>query len=225
MADEKTRALTGPRQLKTMVGEYTGTFDPATGFPAYGTWKTTGTPNNAFYAEEVIDVNLSLDRLTFFPESMFLQDPGIYTKTVSIIPEDPTDSFVVVDIVAVKSLDVATVVTELFSPKQAAPGMIGTTDDFNQIIMGTWRMMANNTQISQSSNILSTISSKDFSSASAFAQDTLHCYRIIIPRATDLTGMACTVPASRFIIQGMIAKEDELPYMMRLKNSYELYQG
>ena len=97
-------------------------------------------------------------------------------------------------------------------------------DDFNQIIMGAFRHMTNNTLLGMSSQMCQTISEKDFSSASPFAQDFLWCYRIVLPRSSDLTGAFVSIPASRFILNVVVAHEDEIPYMMRLKNSYELQQ-
>jgi hypothetical protein len=65
----------------------------------------------------------------------------------------------------------------------------------------------------------------DFSSASPFAQDNLWCTRILIPRTSNFDdGYFLAAPASRFIVQGLIGKEEELTYMMRLKNSYELLE-
>jgi hypothetical protein len=102
--------------------------------------------------------------------------------------------------------------------------MMETTDDFNQIIMGSFRHMGQNTQLATPSSVQTLIDSKDFSSASPFAQDSLWCYRILIPRASDLSATYLSCPASRFVIEVIVGQEEDLPYMMRLKNSYELQQ-
>jgi len=227
MADKKTRALTGPRQLKLMVPDFVGTYAAGTGFPSYKAWQQiTPTVNTlALYFEGKIDANLSLDSLTMFPQAVMLQDPGIYFKTNSPIPDDPANDIIVLDIISVKKLDVGTVVTNITANN--APGMLGDGgqgDDFNQIIMGSFRHMTNNNQLAMGSSMCQTIAEKDFSSASPFAQDFLWCYRIIMPRSSEATGMYVSVPASRFILNVVVAHEDDLPYMMRLKNSYELQQ-
>lgn len=220
--DKKTRALTGPRQLKLMVPEYIGTYDGS--FPAYKTWQVSG---NSLYFEGKIDVNLSLDSLTMFPQAVLLQDPGIYFKTASVVPEDPANDMIVLDVISVKKLDVADVISELTNnnaPAMLGYGDTGVGDDFNQIIMGTFRHMTNNTQLGMSSAMQITIDVKDFSSASPFAQDFLWCYRILMPRSSELAGTYVSVPASRFIMQVVVGHENDIPYMMRLKNSYELQQ-
>jgi len=226
MADEKTRALTGPRQLKSMVSTYTGSYGPE-GFPSYGNWTSiaiSGSPvKTSVYSETCIDINLSLDRLTFFPESCFLQDPGIYYRTASV-GADPANDLIVLDIVSTKKLNVSEVI-ENVSPGNLMPGMIGSLDDFNQIIMGTFRLMSQNLNFGSQATIQQVMSMGDFSSASAFAQDNLWLTRILIPRSSNFDdGYFLAAPSSRFIIQGLIGKEEELPYMMRLKNSYELLE-
>lgn len=227
MADEKTRALTGPKQLKTMFSNYTGVYaGVGLGFPAYKNWEPISVGscvNCSVYAETQIDMNLSLDRLTFYPESIFLQDPGVYYRTASVGP-DPANDLIVLDIVSVKRLDVATVAENM--SLNFAPGMLGSLDDFNQIIMGNFRLMAQNLNFGTDTTTQSTMAAKDFSSASAFAQDSLWLTRILIPRTSNFDpGYLLASPASRFVVQGMIGKEDELPYMMRLKNSYELQES
>jgi len=224
MADKKTRALTGPRQLKLMVPYYYGTYVDGDGFPSMNGWSGTGVgaTGNFVYYESTIDVNLALDDLTMFPQVVMLQDPGIYTKSPDPIPGSLFDSMQVVDIISVKQLDPVTLKQDFVTGRGALPGMLGTTDDFNQIIMGTWRLMANNSNLGQQANIMVTVDAGDFSSASPFAQDRLWCYRFLFPITTDLTGVVCGSPASRFILNVVVGQEDDLPYMMRLKNSYEL---
>jgi hypothetical protein len=230
MAEEKTRALTGPRQLLSYVGNYKGTFDDLTEqFPAYGNWQPIpavglSTPPGVF-SETRIDANLSLDRLTFYPAAFFLQDPGMYLKSPSPIPDDPVERYFIYDIVSTKQLDVGLIAQRATDINQnTSPSMLGTEDDLNQITMGTMRSLAKNTQYTQSADMQSVNSVSDFSGASPFAQDLIYCYRILIPYAAGYEGMELVAPASRFILQGTIAQEAEIPYMMRLKNSYELLE-
>lgn len=221
-----TRALTGPRELKGMISEYSGTYQPGLGFPDFKSWKAFASPGAAeklsVYAEIRADINLSLDRLTFFPESIFLQDPGVYYRTPAF-DADIANDLLVLDIVSVKQLDMPTI-TQNIGSFNLAPGMLGSVDDFNQIIMGQFRLMGKNLNFSAASTIQSTMHRTDFSSASPFAQDSLWHYRILIPRASNFDGTFLGCPASRFIVQGVVGQEDELPYMMRLKNSYELQE-
>ena len=221
MADEKTRALTGPRQLLSYVGNYYGVYDEATEqFPGYGNWSPIpavgGLTAPGVFSETRIDANLSLDRLTFFPATFFLQDPGMYLKSPSA-PGDEAERFAVYDIVSTKQLDVGLIAQRATDTTlNTSPGMLGTEDDMNQISMDT--------NYTQDSSLQSVNAISDFSGAVPFAQDTIYCYRILMPHATDYTGMVLAAPSSRFVLQGTIGQEEDLPYMMRLKNSYELLE-
>jgi len=220
-AKTTTKALTGPRQLKLMVPEYSGAYAEGSGFPAENGWKAIFV-NPSVYYESYIDVNLAMDDLTMFPQAAILQDPGIYTKTDD--SADLLNSLQVIDIVSTKQLDPTTLVSNIVTGN-AASAMLGTDDDFNQIIMGTWRLMAVNSNLGLSNTIHTTVDVKDFSSASPFAQDRLWFYRFLIPIKTIFPpGDVLGCPASRFVVQVIVGQEDDLPYMMRLKNSYELQQ-
>jgi hypothetical protein len=230
MAEEKTRALTGPRQLLSFVGNYVGTYDESTQqFPGYNTWQplpaVDGIAAPGVFCETRIDANLSLDRLTFFPAAFFLQDPGMYLKSPSPLLDDESERFCVYDIVSTKQLDVGLIALRATDTTlNTSPSMLGTEDDLNQITMGTMRFMSKDSNYTQQSSLQSVNAVSDFSGASPFAQDTIYCYRILMPHASDYIGMLLASPASRFILQGTIAQEAELPYMMRLKNSYELLE-
>jgi len=222
MVDSKTRALTGPRQLKTMVPEYLGVYVDGQGYPDYKGWRTD-TIGTTIYYESKIDVNLSLDRLTMFPQAALLQDPGIYYRTPSTIPDDPANDMIVLDIISVKQLNIDDLQNSM-KLLNNVPAMLESTDDFNQIIMGTFRLMARNNTITMNPSIQVTVIDSDFSSATPFAQDFLWCYRVLMPRFSDYSLTRIDVPASRFILQVVVGQESDLPYMMRLKNSYELQQ-
>ena len=224
-----TKALTDSRQLTSMVGNYNNVFDNSEEqFPGMGNWLPIPLLGVSYpvgvYSETRIDLNLSLDSLTFFPGSIFLQDPGLYERTPSSLLDDTAERMMVYDIVSTKVLDVATIANGMLFDDNAAPGMLGTPDDMNQITMGSFRLMARNSQLIQGSQIQTVVQKNDFSGAVPFAQDVLYCYRIVMLGATSFSGTRLRIPASRFVIQGAIGQEDELPYMMRLKNSYELLE-
>ncbi|MHA1883239.1 MAG: hypothetical protein ACTSUO_09370 [Candidatus Thorarchaeota archaeon] len=220
-----TKALTGPRQLKEMIPMYSGVYDDTDGFPSMNGWHGTGVgPNGNFvYYESSIDVNLALDDLTMFPQAVLVQDPGVYYRTPNPLPVPNIDQLQILDIISVRQLDPVEIANNM-RDGNAAAGMLGTTEDFNQIIMGTWRLMGNNSTLGIASNVQTTVDVKDFSSASPFAQDRLWCYRFLMPLSDDLSASGLGSPASRFIVQVIVGKEGDLQYMMRLKNSYELQQ-
>lgn len=227
---QTTKALLGPRELKTMVPNYIGYYpsDLATAnYPSQNGWSSLATPSvnspRGVYYETTVDVNLALDDLTMFPQAMFLQDPGVYFLTAGV--PGTTGFMTVLDIVSNKKLDMETIALNLnVDESNNTPGMLGSIDDFNQIIMGNYRMMAKDNSFESAIDIQTTLNQKDFSSASPFAQDTLWVYRLVVASQANQLGYALAIPASRFVMQVMVGQEDDLAYMMRLKNSYELQQ-
>jgi hypothetical protein len=71
-------------------------------------------------------------------------------------------------------------------------------------------------------NLLLPATGGSLGSAEPTAVQKLWVYRVLIPTATDLSTSTWVVPATRFVLGAEIVKEDDLPYMMRLKRSYEL---
>lgn len=76
-----------------------------------------------------------------------------------------------------------------------------------------------------------TVQDNDFSSLEPSATDKLYCYRIIqLPDSGILNGQTVTsaglrtvvFPPCRVILDTQFAKEDDIPYLMRLKRGYEL---
>jgi len=64
----------------------------------------------------------------------------------------------------------------------------------------------------------------NFSSLDPTAANKLWCYRVVRVNAAAPLAPArvLNIPASRFILVGTTIEEKELPYMMRLKRSFEL---
>lgn len=67
----------------------------------------------------------------------------------------------------------------------------------------------------------------DFSSLEPIATDKLYCYRILSFAASFTLGgngalASVTIPPKRVLLDATMAKEEEIPYLMRLKRGYEL---
>jgi len=215
------RALLGPRRLTTDIPEYQGTYD-GTRFPDYKGWSAgapaVGLPNALMY-ESYIDMGgLTLDDLTFVPQGIELQDPGRY-----IMEGFDTGDVEVLDIISQERLTLPEIDANLTLGN--VPGMMESTEDFRQIIFGQYRgMLLANT--SANVQLLSTVDGGLFGSGEATAAAKLWCYRVIRVNGSPATpkppGIVLNAPASRFIVVGTTVEEKELPYMMRLKRSFEL---
>jgi len=220
MADKETsvRALTGTRQLSTMLPSciVTQKIDQSGYEGDLNGWRTYN--SNCVYYETFIDLSAhELDSLTFVPTGGLVQEPGVMLNT------DPSvNGHYVLDIITSERLDIPTVISDL--QLSNAPGMSASPYDFTSIIMGTMRVMTKDSSFAASfPNALIPLTSQTFGSASPTAASKLWCYKIVLflvdpPQPTTLL----SIPASRFILPGMVIQEKELAYMMRLKRSYEL---
>jgi hypothetical protein len=209
------RTLTGPRRLTQDIPEYLGIYDPALVFPDYKGWANEGLPNALIY-ETYFDMGgLTLDDLTFVPQGAELQDPGRY-----IMQNFPVGDVEVIDIISQERLTLTDIDANL--ALNNVPGMMESTEDFTQIIFGQYRSML---LLTTSANVelLSTVAGATFGSAEASAAAKLWCYRVVRINGNDKPpGFILKIPASRFVMIGTTVEEKELPYMMRLKRSYEL---
>lgn len=213
------RALLGPRRLTQDIPEYQGVY--TTVFPDYKGWRNNGLTNALIY-ETYFDMGgLTLDDLTFVPRGAELQDPGkyVYDIPITIPPTYPVVDVEVLDIISQERLTLADIDVNLILGN--VPGMMESTEDFTQIIMGNYRVMVvSNT--SANAEILMPVTGGTFGSAEATAASRLWCYRVVRVNGLKATNDGLKIPASRFIMVGTTVEEKELPYMMRLKRSFEL---
>jgi len=211
---KSTRALTGVRLLhkdipSTLCTETGGSFVASNG------WQHIA--DNVLYYETYFDLSAyELDDLTVVPTSLSLQDGLPYTT----IQPAPETQMAVLDIISQEKLDMATVYTN-YTQTYDIPGSPAATEDWTQLLMCNFRLMTPQTDFAVSSLLLPATGGT-FGSAEPTAVQKLWLYRIIIPVANDLTDTIWNIPPTRFIMGADIVKEEDLPYMMRLKRSYEL---
>jgi hypothetical protein len=147
------------------------------------------------------------------PQGTVVQDPGTYKSN------NATMAFAVLDIISQERLTIAEIETAVLANNM--PGMAETTQDFIQIVAGTYRLMTPNTTLLP--NLLTTIQRKEFGSGSPSTVAKLWCYRFVTPvEGVWAPGNTLEIPASRFILTGTVIQESDLPFLMRQKRSYEL---
>jgi len=208
-------ALTGNRTLAETIPAYIATYDSAgLVFPAENGWTNSGLPNAIMYEGSFDLSGYDLDKLTFVPTGGMVQDPGRF------VGENLSDVDVeVLDIICTERLDLATIDQQLLAG--AVPGMMGTQEDWSQIVFGQYRVMSTNTNY-VSLDIMSVISAGVFGSAAPSATSRLWIYRVVRINGTKVPTSELRIPAARFVLPGLVVKEEDLPYMMRLKRSYEI---
>jgi len=211
---KSTRAVTGTRLMHkgipgTLITETSDNFVVTNG------WRNIA--NDVVYYETYFDLSAyELDDLTVIPTALSLQDGLPYTT----IQPAPESQMAVLDIISQEKLDMQTVYDNYVASNDI-PGSPTSTEDWAQLLMCNFRLMTPQTDFSVSTLLLPATGGA-FGSAEPTAVQKLWLYRIIIPVATDLTDTIWTVPPTRFVMGAEIVKEDDLPYIMRLKRSYEL---
>ena len=163
---------------------------------------------------------LELNKETFFPVGSTIQDPGIYANTSATTP-----AMAVIDIITDKLIDPSQCIdfAYLYDVIGSMYGMLGNNNDATTVVMGQYRFMTANSNLTYPSMVRTEVQTS-FSSGEPTAASKLYCYRIVQPWVDGDT-TEITIPASRFYLTGVRDKEEDLIYMMRLKRSYELDQS
>lgn len=213
MAEKKsTRALTGQRILNMPISNYQGV-RTADGWAGDKMWQPVGVAGaNGICAETYFDLSAyELDDLTLVPQLIQLQDGLPYFS-------DLTESLEVYDVVSQERLDPDDFI--LYSLGGDYPGSPGSKEDWKQILMCNTRFMTPQGDF-QFATLMLPATQGSFGSSEPTAVQKLWLYRIILVRG-GAEGSTLYAPATRFVLGADIIQEEDLPYMMRLKRSYEL---
>jgi hypothetical protein len=183
-----------------------------------------GVVNKAMaYHESYIDLGgYELEDLTVAPISVVIQDPGIYMY------QGNPDVFALYDIITQERMsedDLKAIKEGMTTTVQNAPGMPLGPLDRSQIIYGQFRLMAQNTTVSGLPTMMLNARTVRFGSGEPTAATRLWCYRVVAFVSTPAAGDLITIPAATYVVNVDVVKEADLPYMMRLKRSYELSTG
>ena len=187
---------------------------------------------STYYHETEIDLSgFSRESLTFFPNAVGIQDPGVYLFTPqTIVPELAQQAIQVLDIITSVPIRGARLLelAETQRPSNALDsantgmGMLGSDFDFTPILFGMYRFFTANTNIPYP-GYQQLERSQRFDSGEPTAVDRLFCYRIVSTFQQDLiAGDSLSIPACRQLVSGVMSEESELVYMQRLKRGYEL---
>lgn len=196
-------------------------FPPVNATYGAGTWADTNgyvvLGASGLLMETRIDLTgWTMNDFTFGTVQSQYQDPGVYSSTaisartevVEIISDIPID------------LDALTIVINNLG--ETVPGMLNSQQDFTAILYGNYRLYVPNASLLAFPGFLQLISSGSFGSKEPTASSTLYCYRIL--KCAGNPGETLTAPACRIGLFGAFYQEGDMPFMMRLKRSYELQQ-
>jgi len=131
--------------------------------------------------------------------------------------------FHIVDIVSTAYIDDDTL-TDAY-PYDTLPGDVpGFNDskfDMMQIVYGSIRTFSTSTTLTSPTSNVMFFGRASWGTCSSTAGDKLYITRVVYPTTTGAALSVAFVPPSNFVSAIIVAKEDDLQYIMRLKRSYE----
>jgi hypothetical protein len=203
--------LEGERQLTQLIPPYVGT-QGATVWPEVNGWTTYG---DTLSYETYFDMNgFTREHMTCFPTGATIQDPGRYTMS------NPAVALEVVDIISTIRLAPASISTWI-QTNNALPAMSPTNVDWSQITWGQYRIMLGQATYQGHGTLFLTASGGLFGSGEPNTAERMWVYRFV-----QMTGAneddSVTIPASRIILNAVMAIEGDKEFLMRQKRSYEL---
>ena len=204
-------------------------FPPATSaYVAAGEWGNTngwqalGT-DSLFFSTAIDLSGYAMEKLTFATFDTMYQDPGVVLQNDPAGAVGSQDKIEVIEMITDVPFSNANLLIVAANMGSTVPGMLNTEQDFQQIIYGRYSLYVPNTTLGLP-GYMQLISAGGFGSKDPTAADRLFCYKIVKTSGATppSVGETLSVPACRIGLSGRMFREDDLPYMMRLKRSYEL---
>ena len=131
------------RRLTALHPRLNATFDGAAWTGVNG-WQVLDLAGTQFAHETQLDLSgYSRESMTFFPNALGLQDPGVYLVQGDVDPR--FSGLQVMDIITSVPMDLAAVSS--LQVQGAGPGMLASDYDFSTILFGMYRFFATNLNI------------------------------------------------------------------------------
>jgi len=185
-------------------------------------WKIIN-PLGLYQWNSEIDLSgISADHLTTFFTGMSLQEPSAFYGVTELPPVPP--ALVGVNAAYIRVIDtISNVPFDASIPagmqwEGMAPGFLGSTTNWDDVIMGSWREYVTNSTLSGAVGVMQLNQNGSFGSAEATASRKLYFSRIITTNIAN-DGDYVNIPACRFVAGSIIAEEKDHEYLMRLKRS------
>lgn len=233
MAKKQTeeKAFSGNRTMNKLIPQYTHANNPVSPVPwtkSKNGWEYTVTPVTGLryiVYQTYFDLSgYSLSDLTTQAISVIIQEATEYIS----VPDaaSPRTEIEMIDLISAERPDPSHIVDTM--AQQNGPGFSLSELSFDQIVWNRYRMYVKDSTVWSTTNgIMSKHTELVSGSGTAVAVDKLWITRIIFPQGVYDADPFTFIrwPASTVVLNAAIYKEDELPYLMRLKRSYELGTG
>jgi hypothetical protein len=189
-----------------------------------GSWREVPSLPYSLYYEETIDLSGYANQyLTFFIDGAITQEHPVRSLTGS-----EAAGMYDATVITTVPLDIDEYLQDIiFETSPGMPDVVGTGTSLNPetVLYSRIHVSLADTATPSSTGILRPIDVGQLGTLESTAADKLFVYRIVFPVASVAQGIGFTTmlaPAQRIILQGTMAEEPTIEYMMRLKRSYEL---
>jgi len=232
--------------FNTVLRGCTATYTVA---PPNNGWYIEGSPwdregNNHMYTQDVIDIGgmTTTQEETFFPQAATIQNSPFYSAPGVLNPgEAPYGTLFEWVLITESPFNVSKWIADqnytippaqVFDTQFTCPGLApkrttnqNETIGFENVLYGRVQIISNNSSLPQQAGVV--YSTEEFGSMTPTASDRLYVTRIVKVQTYGLSpqnGFTIQVPHMRVIIVGSGKEENDLSYIMRLRQSYKLAQ-
>jgi hypothetical protein len=243
--DEGAKEMSRTMMFDTVLRGCTATYTVA---PPNNGWYVDNTPwdrqgGNHIYTQDSIDIGgmTTTQEETFFPQAATIQNSPFYSAPGVLNPnEAPYGTLFEWVLITESPFDVSkwiedqsyAVLGQSFDTQFTCPGIEprrttnqNQTIGFDNILYGRVQMIANNSSLPQQAGVV--YATEEFGSMTPTASDRLYVTRIVKVQTYGIAaqaGFTIQVPHMRVIIVGSSKEENDLSYIMRLRQSYKLAQ-
>lgn len=129
----------------------------------------------------------------------------------------------VIDLITTEYVDSASILAMVVNFTGDAPGFPESTFDMSQVAYGRCRTFKGQNTAQVPIGTLYQTGSTNFGTNQGTAGQKLYTTRVL--QFAGLGTEFISIPPSNFVVAVIVAKEKELPFLMRMKRSYELAAG
>jgi len=208
--------IEGPRILDKPLPGLTVGINPEAPYytMVHGPWDVLS--DTCFARRDYFDLSgYTLDDLTCFIQGVDIQEGFTAHGNLSYAW--------VVDLITTEFIDDAAILAMVANFTGDAPGFPESTYDMSQVSYGRCRTFKGQTIASVPIATLYQTGVTNFGTNQGTTGHKLYITRVLA--FTGLPTEFISIPPSNFVVAAIVAKEKELPYLMRMKRSYEIATG
>jgi len=205
----------GPRILEQMFNPLRATHNPGAPYTTIttgGGWDVLAADGSTtvFASRKYYDLSgYNRDKLTSFFQGTDIQEAYSVGGTC--------DNAIIIDLITSERPTLA----ELLAVANSPPGYPESTTSMQQVVYGRSRQYVQNTTVT---GFLTMTGSGLWGTMAAGTMDKVHLTRVLIT-STSAPGQSVNCPPANYVEAIIVAKEKDLPFLMRQKRSYELATG